>query len=123
MDEYAGGYSMNYGTNQEKLLLARELLESLAAKRDRLAAKDLHQLMKAHEARDRVLLARALVEHALVRKETRWPAYQTRLDFPMRNEIEYNTFINSQLIHDKIQVFCRELTYPFERREIDNAGN
>ena len=79
--------------------------------------------MKAHEARDRVLLARALVEHALVRKETRWPAYQTRLDFPMRNEIEYNTFINSQLIHDKIQVFRRELTYPFERREIDNAGN
>ena len=123
MDEYAGGYSMNYGTNQEKLLLARELLESLAAKCDRLAAKDLHQLMKAHEARDRVLLARALVEHALVRKETRWPAYQTRLDFPMRNEIEYNTFINSQLIHDKIQVFRRELTYPFERREIDNAGN
>ncbi len=130
MDEYAGGYSMNYGTNQEKLLLARELLESLAVKCDRVAAKDLHQLMKAHEAKDRVLLARALVEHALMRKETRWPAYQTRLDYPMRNDIEYNTFINSKLIHDKIQVLRRELTYQFERRGIgfkrtgiDNAGN
>ncbi len=114
---------MNHGTNQEKLLLARELLESLAVKCDRLAAQDSHQQMKAHEVKDRVFLARALIEHALMRKETRWPAYQTRLAFPMRNEIEYNTFINSQLIHDKIHVFRRELTYPFERRGIDIAGN
>ena len=118
MDEYAGGYSMNYATNKEKLLLARDLLIRLNDKNKTLSAADLHELMKTHEVCDRLVLARVLVEHMLARKETRWPAYQTRLDFPVRNDIEYRAFINSRLANGEIEVFQRRLYAPYNKRKI-----
>jgi len=120
IDEYAGGYSMNYATNREKLLLARELLQILSGKIKNIHAANLHELMRTHEIKDRILLARVLVEHMLARKETRWPAYQTRLDFPVRNDIEYKAFINSELTDGKIKVFQRQLRAPFKKKEIAN---
>ncbi|NOY78218.1 MAG: adenylyl-sulfate reductase subunit alpha [Calditrichaeota bacterium] len=118
MDEYAGGYSMNYATNKEKLLLARDLLTSLSDKTKTLSAANLHELMKTHEVSDRLVLARVLVEHMLARRETRWPAYQTRLDFPVRNDIEYRAFTNSRFANGDIEVFQRRLYAPYDKREI-----
>ena len=120
MDEYAGGYSMNYATNREKLVLARELLQILSGKIKNIHAANLHELMRTHEIKDRILLARVLVEHMLARKETRWPAYQTRLDFPVRNDIEYKAFINSEIRDGRINVFQRQLLPPFKKKEIAN---
>jgi adenylylsulfate reductase subunit A len=121
MDEYAGGYSMNYGTNREKLLFVKEMLESLNEKQNQIKAKNLHDLMKTHEASDRILLARILVEHLLARKETRWPAYQTRLDYPIRNDVEFSVFINSKLENNQIRIIQRNLDPPFETKEITHA--
>lgn len=44
MDEYAGGISTQYETNEAKLLVARESLLSLEHALDRLTAKNLHRL-------------------------------------------------------------------------------
>ncbi|NIA30468.1 MAG: hypothetical protein GWP06_11230 [Actinobacteria bacterium] len=111
---------MNYAANREKLVLARELLQILSGKIKNIHAANLHELMRTHEIKDRILLARVLVEHMLARKETRWPAYQTRLDFPVRNDIEYKAFINSEIRDGRINVFQRQLLPPFKKKEIAN---
>lgn len=96
MDEYAGGISANYELCEQKLLIARRLLRALQLEVNRnIAAEDMHELVKAHEVIDRVLVARVLVEHLLYRKETRWRSYQERLDYPERDDERWLTFVNS----------------------------
>ena len=62
---------------------------------------------------DRILLARVLIEHMLTRKETRWPCYHTRLDFPCRNDLEYKIFINSRMDDGRISILQRTLEPPY----------
>lgn len=96
MDEYAGGISANYELCEPKLLKAREFLNSLSQNvNGDITAIDMHELMKAHEVIDRVLVARALVEHLLYRKETRWRSYQERIDYPARDDKNWFLFVNS----------------------------
>ncbi len=113
MEEYAGGCTQNYETNRDKLLLARRYLLALSERAQQMQAEDMHELMRVHDTADRILLARTLVEHLLARKETRWPCYQTRLDYPMRNDFEYKLFINSRVEDNTITVFKRELNPPY----------
>ncbi len=96
MDEYAGGASCYYELNEEKLRIARNQLEKLVPQTRYLSAGNLHELMQAHEVMDRIDVARALVEHLLFRQETRWPSYQTRMDYPDRNDEQWLCFVNSQ---------------------------
>lgn len=96
MDEYAGGISTNYELSGPKLRIARELLVILH--RDtagNLTARDLHELVRAHEVLDRIMVARVLVEHLLYRRETRWRAYQERTDYPDRDDKRWFVFVNS----------------------------
>jgi adenylylsulfate reductase subunit A len=113
MEEYAGGSTQNYETGRDKLLLARKYLSRLSEKTSDMKAADPHELMRVHDTLDRVLLARTLVEHMLARRETRWPCYQTRLDFPLRNDLEYKVFINSRMRAGKIEVFKRSIEPPY----------
>ncbi|MBI3359142.1 MAG: adenylyl-sulfate reductase subunit alpha [Nitrospirae bacterium] len=109
MDQYAGGASTGYEMNEELLTLARERLSHLPDALSQLVASDWHQLMKAHEVIDRVDLAQVLVEHLIYRKETRWPSYQTRVDYPKRNDATWLLFVNSRRDRgsDKINMFTR----------------
>ncbi|MEC4682546.1 MAG: hypothetical protein VST70_02540 [Nitrospirota bacterium] len=50
--------------------------------------------MLAHEVVDRVDVAKVLVAHLIARKETRWPGFQTRQDYPDSDE-RYGHFVNS----------------------------
>lgn len=111
MDEYAGGISVQYETNEEKLIIAREGLLELQDELAQLTAKNLHELMLAHEMVDRVLVARVLVEHMLYRKETRWPCYHTRLDYPERDDANWRKFINSRYDHATGEIHLREVPY------------
>lgn len=96
MEKYAGGKSCFYELDEENLLKARGYLGNLKDEIDSIKAADFHQLMLAHEVIDRIDVARVLVEHLLYRKETRWPGYQTRIDYPVTNQ-EWLKFINSRL--------------------------
>ncbi|MCB0218441.1 MAG: adenylyl-sulfate reductase subunit alpha [Chrysiogenetes bacterium] len=111
MDEYAGGISVQYETNEEKLQIARAGLLELEDHLDRLSAGNLHELMLAHEMVDRVLVARVLVEHMLHRKETRWPCYHTRLDHPARDDANWRKFINSRYDVGTGEIHLREVPY------------
>lgn len=112
MDEYAGGISTGYELYEEKLLLAREKLSALKKLLPYLRATGLHELMQAHEVIDRVEVARVLVEHLLYRQETRWPCYQTRVDYPERDDEKWLKFVNSVCHGDTIRIIEREFINP-----------
>ncbi len=99
MDEYAGGISSDYILNEQKLLKARKHIKQLKEETKYLYAQNLHELMKCHEVIDRLDVATVLIEHLLYRKETRWPIYQSRGDYPNRDDKNWLKFINS--VYDK----------------------
>lgn len=96
MDEYAGGISTDYELSESKLTVARDLLHLLQHDAgENMFAADMHELVKAHEVIDRIIVARVLVEHLLYRKETRWRSYQERVDYPGRDDNHWFKFVNS----------------------------
>ncbi|OEF97663.1 adenylyl-sulfate reductase subunit alpha [Desulfuribacillus alkaliarsenatis] len=95
MDEYAGGVSSYYEMSEPRLKIAEKRLKQLREQIPYLIAEDHFQLMNVHEIIDRIDVAEVLVQHLLYRKETRWPAYQSRTDFPERNDIAWLKFVNS----------------------------
>ncbi len=113
MEQYAGGVSTYYEMNEEMLAIARNRLVKLPDEAGQLVADDLHQLMKVHEIVDRIDVAQVLVEHLSYRKETRWPTYHTRSDYPERDDANWLKFVNS--VRDtktgKIEMMCR----PYEQ--------
>ncbi|MBI4964292.1 MAG: adenylyl-sulfate reductase subunit alpha [Desulfomonile tiedjei] len=112
MDEYAGGISQFYRTNEERLDYALKHLKMLANQSQYLYAKDLHDLMNAHEVLDRLVVAEVLTHHLKFRKETRWPGWQTRSDFP---DVDPNLdcFVESRLNKQtgEVEMFTR----PYEQ--------
>ena len=114
MDEYAGGIASNYILNEQKLLKARKYIKQLKKEAENLYAINLHELMKCHEVIDRLDVAKVLVEHLLYRKETRWPIYQSRADYPNRDDKNWLKFVNSiyDQNNDEVKIIerpCRTL--------------
>jgi len=94
MDEYAGGVTAGFKTNKPKLDRAMELLGYLKEDSEKLAAQDLHELMRCHESIQRMYQAEAHVRTVLFREETRWPGYYFRNDFPKLDEANWKVFAN-----------------------------
>lgn len=111
MDEYAGGLSTFYEVHGLRLDTARRELEALEGDLADLGASDLHELLLATEVVDRVLTARALVEHLAARRETRWPGYQSRVDFPAEDP-SWRVFVNSRLEGSRVTTLTRPLEGP-----------
>ncbi|MCL4355169.1 MAG: adenylyl-sulfate reductase subunit alpha [Nitrososphaerota archaeon] len=96
MDEYVGGWGSYYTTNEVLLNRGLELLGMLNEDLAHLGAENLHQLQRAWELRHRVLTAEAVLRHTLYRKETRWPGYCYRSDFPGVDDKNWHVFVNSR---------------------------
>jgi adenylylsulfate reductase subunit A len=86
MDEYAAGWGSTYKCSAITLNIALELLQYVREDLDKVAARDIHELMRFWENNDRLLTAEAHVRHKLFREETRWPGYYYRTDFPKHDE-------------------------------------
>jgi len=112
MDEYAGGITQFYRTNEERLDYALKHLKMLDGQTQYLYAKDLHDLMSAHEVMDRLVVAEVLVHHLKFRKETRWQGWQTRSDYP-EIDPKFDCFVESRLNKETgaIETFTR----PYEQ--------
>jgi adenylylsulfate reductase subunit A len=95
MDEYAGGISTFYELHERRLQIARRQLERLKEDAEQLLARDFHELNLCHEVVERIEVSEVLIAHLLARKETRWPGYQTRIDFPKRDDMNWLYFLNS----------------------------
>lgn len=96
MDEYAGGVSTNFTTNEPMLIKALELLGWLKEDMDHLAAENHHELLRCWENVHRAWQAEVHVRTLLFREETRWPGYYFRADKPSMNEDEWKVFVNSR---------------------------
>ena len=81
MDEYAGGVTVSYMTNEKLLNIGLKKLKLLEEDLEKVAAEDIHELLRAWEIKHRQLTSEAVVQHTLFRKETRWPGYYYRGDF------------------------------------------
>lgn len=93
MDEYAGGVTAQFMTSKSNLEKALDLLAFLKEDAEKLAAEDLHELMRCWENVQRMWQAEAHVRTILFREETRWPGYYFRSDYPSMKE-EWTVFAN-----------------------------
>ena len=93
MDEYAGGWSTSYGTSDKMLEYGLWKLEFCEEDMEKMAAKDLHELMRAWENVHRFWVAEACVRTRVARKESRFPGYYHKFDYPDLKE-EDKKFIN-----------------------------
>ena len=88
MDEYVGGISAHYTTNEPMLTRGLELLDMLKEDLAYLGAEDLHQLQRSWELQHRVLASECVTHHTMFRKETRWPGYYYRADHPKLDDTD-----------------------------------
>lgn len=113
MDEYAGGSSQFYRANEHQLDYALRHIKILQSQFKHLRANDLHDLMQANETMDRVDVAEAVVHHLKARKETRWAGWQTRSDYPQRDDENFDCFVESR--RDPVTGEMTTFTRPYEQ--------
>jgi adenylylsulfate reductase subunit A len=95
MDEYVGGVSSQFTTNKSLLDRGLELLQMLKEDSEKLAAADLHELLRVWENVHRMWIAESHLRHVMFREETRWPGYYFRADYPDMDEANWKVFVNS----------------------------
>jgi adenylylsulfate reductase subunit A len=96
MDEYVGGISTGYMTNEPLLTRGLELLGTLKEDMNYIGAEDLHQLQRAWELHHRLLASESVTRHTLFREETRWPGYYYRGDHMKLDDENSHCFTLSQ---------------------------
>ncbi len=96
MDEYVGGTSTNYLTNEPMLTRGMELLGMLKQDLDHIGADSLHQLQRAWELHHRVWASESVTRHTMFREETRWPGYYYRADHPRLDDTDWHCFTLSR---------------------------
>lgn len=111
MDEYAGGVSSQFKTSKALLEKGLDLLQYLKEDAEKLAASDLHELMRCWENIHRLWQAEAHVRAMLFREETRWPGYYYRADKPSMDEKNWRVFVNMKYLPEdkKWEVFTRPI--------------
>jgi len=80
MDEYCGGFGVNYMTNDKLLSIGLKKMAILGEDLEKVAAEDIHELLRAWELKHRFLTSESVFQHTMFRKETRWPGYYYRGD-------------------------------------------
>ncbi|MFH2036932.1 MAG: adenylyl-sulfate reductase subunit alpha [Candidatus Zixiibacteriota bacterium] len=112
MDEYAGGVSTQFTTSKVLLEKGLELLAFLKEDAEKLAAENLHELMRAGENVHRMWQAEAHVRTILFREETRWPGYYFRSDLPSMKD-DWKVFANCKWnpAGDKWEMIKRDIQY------------
>ncbi|MDP2800140.1 MAG: adenylylsulfate reductase subunit alpha, partial [Deltaproteobacteria bacterium] len=100
-DEYAAGANALYMTSGPMLKRCMQLLEWLREDSEKLAAGDLHELMRAWEQYHRLGTVESHVRHMLFREETRYPGFFYRSDFPKVDEENWKCFVNSKYDPEK----------------------
>jgi len=95
-DEYFGGVSTWYMTSKTLLETGLRKLEMLKEDAARMAAADLHELMRCWENFHRILSVEAHARHILFREESRYPGYYYRGDFDKIDDDNWKCFVNSK---------------------------
>lgn len=119
MDTYAGGISVGYRYNESQLLKARDKINALVELSLTLKAKDMYELMKLYELKDRLQVAQVLIEHLRARKETRWHSFAEHTDYPEQDD-KWLKYVNSKKVDGDIKIILRDLVKGGEHYEHTN---
>ena len=96
MDEYGAGASTGYTTNEPTLERGIELMEMFREDLAHLGARNRHELLRCWELVHRTWVGESHLRHLLHRKETRWPGYYYRSDYPELDDANWRVFVNSK---------------------------
>jgi adenylylsulfate reductase, subunit A len=99
-NEYGGGTATYYMTSGKSLEILMDLFEMFREDLEKIAAGDLHELMRAWEINHRLYTAEAHTRHIQFREESRYPGFYYRGDFMGQNDDEWFCFTNST--YDKV---------------------
>jgi len=94
-DEYGGGVATYYLTSGKLLQICMDLLEMLREDSEKMAAGDLHELLRAWENYHRIWCVESHIRHILFREESRYPGFYYRSDFPTCDDDNWKCFVNS----------------------------
>ena len=108
MDEYAGGIATNYRYNESRLVLAAKKIAELQAIVPSLEAKDMDDLLRIYEVRERLIVCQSLIAHLRSRKETRWHSFAEHADYPQKSE-DGACYVNSVRENGEIKIIKRPL--------------
>jgi adenylylsulfate reductase subunit A len=100
MGEYAGGWETNYGTSNKMLEKGLWKLGFCEEDVEKIAAKNLHELLRAWEAIHRMWVSIACARTRMAREESRWPGYYYKYDYMKLDEGQKH-FINVKYDLDK----------------------
>ena len=109
MDSYAGGIKTNYRFNEKQLDIADYKIKQLIKLSDSLYAENFQELMYIYELRERLTVCRSVIAHLKARKETRWHSFAENLDYPNKDDKNFNKYVNSRLENGEIKIIIRDL--------------
>jgi adenylylsulfate reductase, subunit A len=100
-DEYGGGVGTMYTTSASLLETGFKLLDMLEEDSMKLAARDLHELMRCWEQYHRLFTVRLHMQHIHFRQESRYPGFYYRGDFLGLDDSKWKCFVNSKYDPEK----------------------
>lgn len=120
MDSYAGGIKTNYRFNEKQLDIADCKIRQLETLTDDLYAEDFQELMYICELKERLTVCKSVIAHLRARKETRWHSFAENLDYPEKDDRNFNKYVNSRLENGEIKMIIRDLVTGGEKYEHSN---
>lgn len=120
MDSYAGGIKTNYRFNEKQLDIADCKIRQLETLTDDLYAEDFQDLMYICELKERLTVCKSVIAHLRARKETRWHSFAENLDYPEKDDRNFNKYVNSRLENGEIKIIIRDLVTGGEKYEHSN---
>lgn len=120
MDSYAGGIKTNYRFNEKQLNIADCKIRQLETLTDDLYAEDFQELMYICELKERLTVCKSVIAHLRARKETRWHSFAENLDYPEKDDRNFNKYVNSRLENGEIKIIIRDLVTGGEKYEHSN---
>ncbi|MDR3353703.1 MAG: adenylyl-sulfate reductase subunit alpha [Synergistaceae bacterium] len=116
MDEYAGGIGAGYAFSEASLAAAARKIRDIESRSEKLAAKDMRELVYIFELRDRLTVCASVIAQLAARRETRWHSFAENTDYPEKSG-QWLKFVNSRLENGEIRIILRDLVKRGDRYE------
>jgi adenylylsulfate reductase subunit A len=115
--EYGAGTATYYQTTSKSLEIIMDMLQTMREDCEKLAAGDLHELMRAWEIEHRIWTVESHLRHIQYRKETRYPGFYYQADYPGQDDENWFCFRQLQVRSGKEGMGCLQ-----ERLHQDHPG-
>ena len=94
-NEYGAGWMTYYQTSDKSLEILQDMFNDMHEDAEKLAAGDLHELMRCWEMKHRLWTVESHCRHIYFRKESRYPGFYYKADYPGTDDENWFCFTNS----------------------------